>query len=209
MNGPMFAHGQMRLYLLILLSESPKHGYELIQSIEQRFDGAYVPSAGTVYPRLAKLAEEGLVTKTERGRKTVYAITDAGREEIRQRGDEKDQLEDDIDSSVRMMADSLRDEVHHSMSSLKDDLKSASSHARAQSSFDAGNMRASAASAAIPSAATQRNLRDAQRSLDRFDAGVRIALNAAVERDNLPGDAVRILNDELTRVGGILRAALQ
>ena len=200
----MFAHGQMRLYLLVLLSGSPKHGYELIQSIEQRFDGAYVPSAGTIYPRLAKLAEEGLVTKTEHGRKTVYAITDAGREEIRRREGEKEQLEDDIDSSVRMMADSVRSEVHDSMSSLKDDLNMATGRAHTPAPDDAGGGRARAASEG-----TKRNLHDAEESLNRFETQTRTMLHAAAAKNDLRGDVVRILDDELTRVGAILRAALR
>jgi len=78
----VFAHGQMRLYLLALLNEGPRHGYEVIQSLEERFNGLYSPSAGTVYPRLAKLEEEGLVERTEDGRKGTYRITDAGRSEV-------------------------------------------------------------------------------------------------------------------------------
>jgi Predicted transcriptional regulators len=72
----------MRLYLLALLNEGPRHGYEIIQSLEERFNGLYSPSAGTVYPRLAKLEEEGLVERTEDGRKATYRITDAGRREV-------------------------------------------------------------------------------------------------------------------------------
>ena len=75
---PVFAHGSLRLYLLSLLAERPQHGYELIQALSERFGGTYSPSAGTIYPRLAKLEEEGLVTKTAGDRKTVYEITDAG-----------------------------------------------------------------------------------------------------------------------------------
>jgi DNA-binding PadR family transcriptional regulator len=76
--SPVFGHGHLRLYLLSLLAQSPRHGYELIQGLSDRFGGTYVPSAGTIYPRLAKLEEDGLVTKTTDGRKTVYEITDAG-----------------------------------------------------------------------------------------------------------------------------------
>lgn len=79
---PVFGHGHLRLYLLKLLDESPKHGYELIQALSERFGGTYAPSAGTIYPRLAKLEDEGLVTKTADGRKTVYEITEAGRAEL-------------------------------------------------------------------------------------------------------------------------------
>ena len=51
---PVFGHGHLRLYLLSLLDESPMHGYELIQALGDRFGGTYIPSAGTIYPRLAK-----------------------------------------------------------------------------------------------------------------------------------------------------------
>ena len=61
----------------MLLDEGPRHGYEVIQELESRFNGLYSPSAGTVYPRLAKLEEEGLVQRTDEGRKATYAITDA------------------------------------------------------------------------------------------------------------------------------------
>ena len=79
----VFGHGQMRLYLLALLREGPRHGYDVIRDLEQRFSGLYSPSAGTVYPRLAKLEEEGLVERTDEGRKALYRLTDAGRAEIR------------------------------------------------------------------------------------------------------------------------------
>ena len=77
--SPVFAHGQLRLYLLVLLAEAPRHGYEVIQDLETRFGGLYTPSAGTVYPRLAKLEEEGLVERTDEGRKATYRITGARR----------------------------------------------------------------------------------------------------------------------------------
>ena len=90
MTPPVFAHGHLRLYLLSLLAESdhPMHGYELIQALGDRFGGTYVPSAGTIYPRLAKLEDEGMVTKVADGRKTVYEITDAGRAELAARESE-------------------------------------------------------------------------------------------------------------------------
>jgi DNA-binding PadR family transcriptional regulator len=94
MTPPVFAHGNLRLYLLALLEEQPRHGYELIQALSDRFGGTYSPSAGTIYPRLAKLEEEGLVTKRTDGRKSVYEITDAGRAELESRRHELDAIED-------------------------------------------------------------------------------------------------------------------
>src|SRR5690606_37541527 len=85
MTPAVFSHGDLRLYLLLLLSESPQHGYGIIQALTDRTGGTYTPSAGTIYPRLAKLEEEGLVSKTVDGRTTIYAITDAGRAELTSR----------------------------------------------------------------------------------------------------------------------------
>jgi DNA-binding PadR family transcriptional regulator len=59
-----------------------------MQALSDRTGGTYTPSAGTIYPRLSKLEEEGLVTKTVDGRKTVYAITEAGRAEVAARAHE-------------------------------------------------------------------------------------------------------------------------
>ena len=101
MTPPVFAHGNLRLYLLALLEERPRHGYELIQALAERFGGTYSPSAGTIYPRLSKLEEEGLVTKSTDGRKTVYEITAAGSAELDSRRHELDAIEDDLTDSVR------------------------------------------------------------------------------------------------------------
>jgi DNA-binding PadR family transcriptional regulator len=141
---PVFGHGHLRLYLLSLLDESPKHGYELIQALSDRFGGTYSPSAGTIYPRLAKLEEEGLVTKTADGRKTVYSITDAGRAELAARRGDLDDIEAELSDSVRRLADEVRSGVNQAMKSLKADLASAAREAR--SSAKAGWASASSGS---------------------------------------------------------------
>jgi len=94
--SPVFRHGRLRLYLLKLLDESPRHGYEVIRLLQDRFMGVYAPSPGTIYPRLARLEEEGLVTHDEVDGKKVYRITDKGREELRNRSDELRELEEEI-----------------------------------------------------------------------------------------------------------------
>ncbi|SMG10779.1 PadR family transcriptional regulator [Agreia pratensis] len=127
---PVFGHGHLRLYLLKLLDESPKHGYELIQALSERFGGTYAPSAGTIYPRLAKLEDEGLVTKTADGRKTVYEITEAGRAELDSRESELTSIENDLTDSVRRLADEVRSGVGEAMKSLRADLASAARQAR-------------------------------------------------------------------------------
>ncbi|QGN57607.1 PadR family transcriptional regulator [Nostocoides sp. HKS02] len=128
--SPVFAHGQLRLYLLALLDDGPRHGYEVIQDLEHRFNGLYSPSAGTVYPRLAKLEEEGLVERSEEGRKAIYRITDAGRAEVRARRDDLSNLEADLDLSVRELAEQVRSRVRGQTSDLRAELKAAAQEAR-------------------------------------------------------------------------------
>ncbi len=128
---PVFAHGQLRLYLLALLESGPKHGYELITALSDRFGGTYRPSPGTVYPRLARLEEEGLVTRSDEGRKGLYALTDAGRAELAARRDDLAALESDLAETVRDLAAQVRAEVRGAMAGLRADLAAAAQEARA------------------------------------------------------------------------------
>ncbi|MEV0220167.1 helix-turn-helix transcriptional regulator [Streptomyces sp. NPDC050704] len=128
--APVFAHGRLRLYLLKLLDEAPRHGYEVIRLLEERFQGLYAPSAGTVYPRLAKLESEGLVTHTTEGGRKVYAITDAGRAELADRGGELADLELEIRESVAELAAEIRADVRGAAGDLRREMRAAASEAR-------------------------------------------------------------------------------
>ena len=132
MSPAVFAHGHLRLYLLRLLVDRPMHGYEIIQALADQSGGTYSPSAGTIYPRLGKLEEEGLVTKEADGRKTVYAITDAGRAELAAREPELDGIESEFTDSVRRLADEVRASVNDAMRTLRADLAAAAREARAE-----------------------------------------------------------------------------
>ncbi|WP_256105604.1 PadR family transcriptional regulator [Streptomyces sp. ODS05-4] len=128
---PVFAHGRLRLYLLKLLDEAPRHGYEVIRLLEERFEGLYAPSAGTVYPRLAKLEAEGLVRHTiEDGGRKVYAITDAGRAELADRGGELADLEVEIRESVAALAAEIREDVQGAAGSLRREMRAAAGESR-------------------------------------------------------------------------------
>jgi DNA-binding PadR family transcriptional regulator len=128
--APVFAHGRLRLYLLKLLDEAPRHGYEVIRLLEERFQGLYAPSAGTVYPRLAKLEAEGLVTHTSEGGRKVYAITDAGRAELADRSGELADLELEIRESVAELAAEIRADVRGAAGDLRREMRAAASEAR-------------------------------------------------------------------------------
>ncbi|MQS13989.1 PadR family transcriptional regulator [Streptomyces kaniharaensis] len=120
--SPVFGHGRLRLYLLKLLDEAPRHGYEVIRLLEERFQGLYAPSAGTVYPRLAKLEQEGLVTHSTEGGRKVYRLTDAGRAELASRQGELDELEVEIHDSVAQLAGAIREDVRDSAKDLREEL---------------------------------------------------------------------------------------
>ncbi|MEV7087104.1 helix-turn-helix transcriptional regulator [Streptomyces sp. NPDC093085] len=128
---PVFAHGRLRLYLLKLLDERPRHGYEVIRLLEERFQGLYAPSAGTVYPRLAKLEAEGLVTHATEGGRKVYSITEAGRAELAGRGAELADLELEIRESVSELAAEIREDVRGAAGRLRNEMRAAASHTRA------------------------------------------------------------------------------
>ncbi|WP_405857503.1 helix-turn-helix transcriptional regulator [Streptomyces sp. NBC_00090] len=127
---PVFAHGRLRLYLLKLLDEAPRHGYEVIRLLEERFQGLYAPSAGTVYPRLAKLEAEGLVTHASEGGRKVYSITDAGRAELAGRGAELTDLEQEIRDSVSELAAEIRDDVRGAAGRVRSEMRAAAGRTR-------------------------------------------------------------------------------
>ncbi|MFE0425716.1 helix-turn-helix transcriptional regulator [Streptomyces sp. NPDC058953] len=130
---PVFAHGRLRLYLLKLLDEAPRHGYEVIRLLEERFHGLYAPSAGTVYPRLAKLEAEGLVTHATEGGRKVYSITEAGRAELAGRSGELDDLEREIRDSVSELAAEIRDDVRGAAGRLRNEVRAATSRTKSAS----------------------------------------------------------------------------
>lgn len=196
MTPPVFAHGHLRLYLLSLLAESGRgmHGYELIQALGDRFGGTYVPSAGTIYPRLAKLEEEGLVTKVADGRKTVYEITDAGRAELAARQSELDGIENDLTDSVRRLADEVRNSVNDAMRSLRAELAAAAREARTEVRSEGRSQKAEQTPDHIQS---RIQLQQAESLLAAFRADVRTELRMRAARADLPAEVVERLRSGL------------
>jgi DNA-binding PadR family transcriptional regulator len=99
-RGRMFGTGELRLALLALINDEPRHGYELIRAIEDMTGGAYAPSPGAVYPTLQMLEEEGLIKQTrpksddeeETSGKKPFKATKAGKAELEERDDEVEAL---------------------------------------------------------------------------------------------------------------------
>lgn len=192
MTPPVFAHGNLRLYLLALLEEQPRHGYELIQALSDRFGGTYSPSAGTIYPRLAKLEEEGLVTKRTDGRKSVYEITDAGRAELESRRHELDAIEDDVTDSVRRLAQGVRAEVDSAMRTLRAELANAAREARKAASTEPATPQ--------PNAESTRAMHEADLVITEFRQQLRLEFRNQANRGRVSVDTVSLLRSRLADV---------
>ena len=196
--SPVFSHGRLRLYLLKLLDESPRHGYDVIRLLEDRFMGLYAPSPGTIYPRLQRLEADGLVTQSREGGRKVYQITDAGREELAARRDELDELEAEIAGSVHGLAREIREEVRGTVRDLKQELKQAAREIRREQRHE------------------NRSRRDKHDRWDRHDQSVDGRLwefldrtQRAVRRAKLTETQVRecaaILDDAFERIRQVLK----
>lgn len=120
-GGRMFGHGDLKLLLLALIEQQPRHGYELIRTIEQMFHGLYAPSPGVIYPTLTLLEELGhAAVQSEEGGRKLYAITDAGRAFLEENREAVEAVTARTEASARMAAKmALPQAVRKMMHALK------------------------------------------------------------------------------------------
>jgi DNA-binding PadR family transcriptional regulator len=102
--GKMLADGDLRVVVLALLEDGPRHGYDIIKALEEKSHGIYSPSPGVVYPTLTYLDEVGYVSATSEGNKKVYAITGTGRAHLAENRELADMVLDGIEKFGRRMA---------------------------------------------------------------------------------------------------------
>lgn len=209
MTPPKFRHGQLRLVLLTLIARRPQHGYELIQELSDLFNGNYAPSAGTIYPRLAKLESEGLVTKHNDGRKTVYAITPDGQSEVDERADEFAQIIAESAESIAPQADSARDGLMQARLALRSELDWLASELRSDATAatestsgagDAGgdgNTTAHTAANTGPQPSPDDLVRQVDQILQQFRQDVRQDARLAARSGSLISEAVTDLGHSL------------
>ena len=89
----MFETGELRLVLLKLIADEPRHGYDLIRAIEDLTGGEYAPSPGVVYPTLTLLQDMGLIEEAAgEGARKPFRVTDEGRTHLEERADEVESL---------------------------------------------------------------------------------------------------------------------
>jgi len=117
-GGRVFGHGDLKLILLSLIAEQPRHGYELIRTIEEMFDGAYAPSPGAVYPTLTLLEELGHASVQNDEGKKLYTITEEGKAFLTQNKDAVDAVMSRMEQTAKMFARAaapmaLREAMHN------------------------------------------------------------------------------------------------
>jgi DNA-binding PadR family transcriptional regulator len=116
----LFEKGDLKYVILDLLKDKPRHGYEIIRALEERFHGLYSPSAGSIYPTLQLLEDMGYVKSLEQDGKKVYTVTEDGRKFLLEREETIDKIRDhirdwigeDAGKEFRDTMHDLRDLIH-------------------------------------------------------------------------------------------------
>jgi DNA-binding PadR family transcriptional regulator len=114
----MFEAGELRLVILRLLKEQPRHGYDIIKALEERLAGCYSPSPGTVYPTLQLLEDQGLVRVVEEEGRKVYHLTPAGEAMLEERRGELDDIISRIGETIRDVAGGSLGELNRAFGHL-------------------------------------------------------------------------------------------
>src|SRR5271166_5951595 len=104
-RGRKARRGDIRTAALLLLSEEPRNGYQIMQEVEERSDGAWRPSPGSVYPALQQLEDEGLIRSEEIDGRKLFRLTDAGEEQLKDRPE-------DAPAPWEQMSDDVSDQAH-------------------------------------------------------------------------------------------------
>jgi DNA-binding PadR family transcriptional regulator len=99
-RGPRARRGDVRAAALLLLAEAPRNGYQLMQDIEERSSGVWRPSAGSIYPALSQLEDEGLVRGEDQEGRRSFTLTDAGRAYVEERRGELGAPWDEMSGAV-------------------------------------------------------------------------------------------------------------
>ena len=117
--GRVFEQGDLKYVILRLLAEKPRHGYEIIKELEDRFGGAYAPSPGTVYPTLTMLEDLGYArAMPEEGGRKIYEITEEGRKHLEEHSATVDDIFERIAKFVEGFFDAPMADLKRSMASL-------------------------------------------------------------------------------------------
>jgi DNA-binding PadR family transcriptional regulator len=125
----MFEGGELRLVLLKLIADEPRHGYELIKAVEDLTEGDYGPSPGVVYPTLNMLEDIGFIAERKsKDAKKVYEATDAGRAHLEENDDEVEELMERLEGRGHNRRRGQRPEIGRAIGNLMTALKNRVAH---------------------------------------------------------------------------------
>ena len=128
-RGRMFESGQLRLVLLKLIADEPRHGYDLIRAIEELTGGHYAPSPGIVYPTLTLLQDMGFIEESAaEGARKAYAATDEGRRHLEERSDEVEELFERLEETGSSRRRGQRPEIGRAIGNLMAALRNRVAH---------------------------------------------------------------------------------
>ncbi len=112
-RGRKARRGDIRTAALLLLAEEPRNGYQIMQEVEERSDGAWRPSPGSVYPALQQLEDEGLIRSEEIDGRKLFRLTDAGQAQLKDRGEDApapwEQMSGDVSDQVQELGKLARE----------------------------------------------------------------------------------------------------
>lgn len=114
----MFEAGEVKFVILRLLREKPRHGYDVMKALEERMGGVYTPSAGTIYPTLQLLEDQGYIRGVETEGRRVYHITPEGEQLLDERRDEIEDIFDRVRETVRDFAGGAMGELNSAFAEL-------------------------------------------------------------------------------------------
>ena len=112
-RGRKARRGDIRTAALLLLAEEPRNGYQIMQEVQERSDGVWRPSPGSVYPALQQLEDEGLIRSQETDGRKLFALTDEGRAQVEQRDADKpapwEQMSGDVSDQAHELGKLMRE----------------------------------------------------------------------------------------------------
>jgi DNA-binding PadR family transcriptional regulator len=112
-RGRKARRGDIRTAALLLLNEEPRNGYQIMQEVQERSDGVWRPSPGSTYPALQQMEDEGLIRARELDGRKLFELTDAGREYVKERGEDKpapwEQMSGDVSEEAHELGRLIRE----------------------------------------------------------------------------------------------------
>ncbi|MFC7538064.1 PadR family transcriptional regulator [Sphingomonas sp. GCM10030256] len=125
----MFGSGELRLVLLKLIADEPRHGYDLIRAIEEMTHGDYAPSPGVIYPTLTMLGDMALIEEqAAEGSRKKFAVTDEGRKHLEENADEVEALFERLEEHGSSRRRSSRPEIGRAIGNLMTALRNRVAH---------------------------------------------------------------------------------